>query len=90
MVRTPITFGLIDPDHVVERLFQVRLPAVDGLFLVERGGGDVHRLVEVLDVGEAHVGAAALRAVDEHHRVLDALERDDAAERHARAGTGSR
>jgi hypothetical protein len=37
----------------------------------------------MLDIHEAHVGAAALRAVDEDHRVLDPFEGDDAPERHA-------
>eukprot|EP00825_Cyclidium_porcatum_P012533 TRINITY_DN16538_c0_g1_i1.p1 TRINITY_DN16538_c0_g1~~TRINITY_DN16538_c0_g1_i1.p1 ORF type:complete len:178 (-),score=17.21 TRINITY_DN16538_c0_g1_i1:5-538(-) len=49
----------IDPAHVVERFFQVRLAAMDGLFLVEGRGRDIHRLVVVFNVCQPHVGTAS-------------------------------
>jgi len=74
---------------VQDAFFEIRAAAEHGLLFPEGRGGDVHGLAEMADDVAAHVGGAALAAVQVGDGPLHALEGQGGAQRRAQlAGVG--
>ena len=81
--------GAVFVHDVAQALLEVGAAAVDRLLFPQGGGGDVHGLPVMADDVAAHVSGAALGAVEERHRPLDAPEGQAGPQRLAElAGVG--